>query len=575
MAAAKPHFETHPQPLAYLLELIENRNLALPDFQRDFVWDAASTQDLLASIGSRFPAGTLLFLDQQGSKPALRPREFDEAPALEGKNPQMIVLDGQQRLTSLYQALYGRGDYLFFVDLNELLDSADLERAIGHTTQKRAEKEIGDLDQQANTLRLPLTVLRDPGFDEWLDEIIERLEAANGKEFMAKEHKKELRDVYKSHLKPLLEYSFPVVDLPRTTEIEAVCKIFETLNRTGVKLTVFELLVARFWPEGISLRSLWDEARDQYDILEDYEVDPYWLLQSICLRSGGETPSVQRQDVLKLNRDAIQGHWDAVVSGAAAALELLRDECGVLTAKWLPYSAVLVPMAAIWPKVDRLSGPAKGAARKKLKQYFWCAVFAGAFDASPNSAAVKHYQEIGTWLEGDAEPEVVRTIGSHFNGDILLEAKIGQRALYRGVMALTITHGALDFHNGKPLTPARLVDQKIDAHHVFPSKYLEEQLGQGEAGDPSSPQLILNRALIDKQTNRSIKKRAPSDYLQEIKEELGKDVVKVLDSHLLPSKPKGGLWSDDYEGFILERQELVLSELEHLTGKKIARSQGD
>jgi len=131
-------------------------------------------------------------------------------------------------------------------------------------------------------------------------------------------------------------------------------------------------------------------------------------------------------------------------------------------------------------------------------------------------------------------------------------------------------HGALDFHNFQPLTSERLTERKIDAHHVFPRKYLQIQ---GESGHvSSSSDLVLNRALIDKQTNRSIQDRAPSDYLEEIDSVLTGDLGTVLDSQLLPSDRDGGLWSDDYEAFLLERQKLIVAELEAVTGQQIASS---
>lgn len=195
-------------------------------------------------------------------------------------------------------------------------------------------------------------------------------------------------------------------------------------------------------------------------------------------------------------------------------------------------------------------------------------MFSGAFDASPNSGAVRHYQELGKWLDGGAAPEVLSTLGVRFNADFLLEAKIGQRALYRGVMALTVTHGALDFHNFQPLTSERLTERKIDAHHVFPRKYLQNNGQSGETA--ASADLVLNRALIDKQTNRSIQDRAPSSYLTEIDDVLAGDLSTVLDSQLLPSDKTGGLWLDSYETFLVERQKLIIAELEAVTGQQIA-----
>ena len=132
-----------------------------------------------------------------------------------------------------------------------------------------------------------------------------------------------------------------------------------------MKLTVFELLVARFYAQGIDLRAQWEDAREKYDILEDFGIDPYWLLQSVSLRATKPTPAAQRGDVLKLDKAGINAHWDAAVEGMAHSLELLREE-GILTAKWLPYSAVLIPMAAIWSKVSERKGADVGAARTML-----------------------------------------------------------------------------------------------------------------------------------------------------------------------------------------------------------------
>jgi hypothetical protein len=324
-------FKTNPEKLDLLLRQIDSKRLAVPDFQRDFVWDGAAIQDLLVSVALEYPAGSLLFLKQQAAS-QFKSREFTGAPPLDDAEPSELVLDGQQRLTSLYLAVYGKGDYRYFVNFQGLLDGEDLELCIFHLPEKRAAPIIASLQTQARDLFFPLPALYDGGFEQWLDEVIELREGAD-EGLDGKKLKKDLRDVFRQYVKPIQDYEFPVVDLPGETSIDAVCKIFETLNRTGVKLTVFELLVARFYAKGIDLRKQWDDAREQYEILDEFGVDPYWLLQSISLRATKPTPAAQRGDVLKLDKTAINAHWDAAVEGGAKALELLRDE-GILTAKW-------------------------------------------------------------------------------------------------------------------------------------------------------------------------------------------------------------------------------------------------
>ncbi len=107
-------FETDKRPLTFLLDQVDQGDLALPDFQRSFVWDANATRELITSIVASYPAGSLLLL--QGGARVFRPRAVEQAPAINGQ-PPYLVLDGQQRLTALYQAFTGKGSHRFFLNI--------------------------------------------------------------------------------------------------------------------------------------------------------------------------------------------------------------------------------------------------------------------------------------------------------------------------------------------------------------------------------------------------------------------------------------------------------------------------
>src|SRR4030042_5208525 len=107
------------QPLKFLPEMIQNREMALPDFQRDFVWDPYATDELIESIISNYPAGTLLRI-KSGQQLLFQPRAFEGAPEVIGIKPGYLILDGQQRLTSLYQAFYGKGEHRYYLNLTGL-----------------------------------------------------------------------------------------------------------------------------------------------------------------------------------------------------------------------------------------------------------------------------------------------------------------------------------------------------------------------------------------------------------------------------------------------------------------------
>ena len=137
---------------------------------------------------------------------------------------------------------------------------------------------------------------------------------------------------------------------------------------------MFDLLAARFWPEDVRLRDLWEVAQREYPIIADFEVDPYYLLQSVSLFTAKAAPSCKRGDVLQMAVGQIQVGWQPIVQGLVEFLQMLRDDCGVIVSRWLPYNTILIPGAAAFATVGAMTGPKVGAARNKIKKWFWCSV---------------------------------------------------------------------------------------------------------------------------------------------------------------------------------------------------------
>ena len=109
-------------------------------------------------------------------------------------------------------------------------------------------------------------------------------------------------------------------------------------------------------------------------------------------------------------------------------------------------------MAAIWPKVEEKKGAEVGKARGMIATYFWCSVFTGSYDSSPNSQAVRDYTQLEKWLDGGPEPDVVKNY--LFDVDELLVAGTGRRALYRAVMALTLRRAPRTFTRASRSQPS-------------------------------------------------------------------------------------------------------------------------
>ena len=547
-----------PHSLKELLAEIHNRTTALPDFQRDFVWDPSATQELIVSIANSYPAGSILRV--RDTNRVFAEREFEGAPKLNGHKHTYLVLDGQQRLTSLYQAFYGVGDHRYYLDLRILMNGGDFEDAVFHlrANHKRVSL-IEHLEYQAKELTIPLSILKNGtgAFTRWIMKITplwpdeQRISLQSA-----------LMEAYDQWIQTIDDYQFPVVTLSENTSPAALCTIFETLNRTGVKLSVFELLTARFWPSNIKLRELWATAQTKYPIISDFEVDAYYVLQSIALVSR-KSPSCKRSDVLDLKHDNITTWWQPVVEALALGLTILRDDCKVMLPKWLPYQTMLAPLSAVLAKSGMPKTPEAGVQREMVKRWFWCSVFAQAYENSPNTQAAKDVGELLAWFDEGSAPETVTAF--RFDPNILREVTPRQRSVYRGTICLILGTGtgARDFHTQTVITGNLMTQEGIDDHHIFPNGFLLHKQG---ITSTSTRDCVLNRTLIDRTTNQMISDRAPSQYLADIRDTKHFPFDAVLGSHCLPTGDDSPLWSDDYDAFRTWRQERIWQEIQRVTG---------
>lgn len=195
--------------------------------------------------------------------------------------------------------------------------------------------------------------------------------------------------------------------------------------RSAIKAAPFELISARAFAGGHSLYDFWNRALERYPILGDFHVKPYYLLQCIALRLG---LSCKRRSVVSLPADDIAREWDSALESMAAIVTFLRNECGVLTPKWLPYEPMLIPLATVWNEVAGTTGPSHGAMRSKLT-WFWCASFTGEYESSSATLAERDVPALKSWLAGGDEPEVVRAF--RWNPERWSTVTTRQQVLYR------------------------------------------------------------------------------------------------------------------------------------------------
>jgi hypothetical protein len=540
-------------PLEELLNEIHKGDTKLPEFQRSFVWEAEDTQNLLISIASNYPAGSILRLrDVQG---AFKIRDFAGAPQTAPPH-QFLILDGQQRLTSMYQALYGVGTHRYYLDLEIIKTDADLSEDETITYESIKKKSTvtleGSIEQQVLKRKFPFSAIygRSGGFWKWVDDAREFIEEDKKADFNS-----EMRDLYSKWIEIIEKYQFPLVTLNRNASTEAICTIFETLNKTGVRLSVFELMTARVWKDDINLPELWKSACTQHPIFEDYKIDPYYILQAISL-SSKENPSCKKKDILALDSITIAAHWPKVVESLAYGLQILREDCKIINRKWLPTPSMLGPLAAMLA-ISQASGAAVGAHRLLVVRWLWCSIFGERYQAAANTRAEKDVADMKSWFKGGNPPDHIKNF--RFDKEILREIyKAG--SIYKGVICLTLVNRALDFHTRREINEEMVLSGIVDDHHIFPDNYLKTHL---DIKDEVKRSCVLNRTLINRDTNRSIWDSSPSDYLQEIFEHF--DHEPILNSHLIPAGPRSPLLLNDYEEFLNQRADLVMNEIEKVT----------
>jgi hypothetical protein len=585
-------FDSTKEHLQALLLAIKSGNIQLPDFQRGWVWDDNHVKSLLASISLSFPIGAVMLYETGNPDVRFKPRPIEGVDIKGKKDPEWLVLDGQQRLTSLFQALFSgkvvltrdtRGQPIerwYYLDIQTALNpDADREDAIiSVPADKKIRNFRGEVekDKDYSTIALecqqgmfPLPLVFDSvGYHTWMMEYVK-----SGAERMQTWDRLVQEIVYRFQ-----QYQVPLIKMFKNTPKEAVCQVFEKVNTGGVSLTVFELLTATYAADDYNLRDDWDK-RDKTlrkeNLLQTLQNDD--LLQAISLLASlkrrndaivqnmdaRRIPAVtcKRKDILRLTLEDYQAWADIATKGLKDAARFIHEQ-KIFSARDLPYRTQLIPLAAILAALGERAE--HDGVRRKLVRWYWCGVFGELYGGSTETRFAKDLWEVLIWLDGGEEPTTIAD--SNFASNRLYTLRSRNSAAYKGLYALLIKEGGLDFRTGEGITTQMYFDDKIDIHHVFPQAYCKKH------GIPANRyDCIINKTPISAKTNRIISGNAPSVYLEKLKKQSGiadDRMQEILASHVIsPSH----LEQDDFDGFFEMREAALLERIEKATGKTVQR----
>ena len=471
----------HMMHLTELVTGISDGELGIPEFQRDFDWSETDIRSLLATIFAGWPAGSLLFLDARAAMFKLRP--FENGPPIKA-DPTYVVLDGQQRLTSVFQALTNVGDSVFAVEWS-LDRGTDLEEGIVSFRKDVWEEHYSTQVQQFDRKIIPVSALLSATkFFTWRDDLLSMLPA-----YEAAQAKEAITRTYSQRLSNIHDYEFPVVLLDRKTDAHAISRIFERVNRTGLKLGAFDLMVAKTFSANWNLRDKWVEARERHPMLASFfEEDGMPLLQSIALLQVGD---LRQSAVLNLETKAVRERWDRVAAAADEAIGFLRVRCGVVRRDFMPYPNMLPPLIALAHE-GRLTSNSSD-----VERWFWDASFSGAYDAAANTRLVAHYKDLLAGnLKGNDERKIV---------SLNTVTRKSDRALWTAFNCLLVS--MVERSKGAPLAPELVSELDVS------SLYSVNQVVASNA-DPAQVRSALNSILVPRRFNFMTRKVGSDEALK-------------------------------------------------------------
>lgn len=587
-------FKTHPVALKDLMRECHEGKLQLPDFQRGWVWDQDRIIDLLASISEGFPVGALMTLDASGEV-AFAVRPVEGAP--EASKPlEAYLLDGQQRMTSLYQSTSTRKAVLtqtakkrparlhFYFDIRAALNPNTARRdAIVPVPEDRIIRgnfgrdvvlDLSSEEKEFDALHFPIDRIFDA--QVWVQEaltwVLKDMEAR-------KDHMVLINDFSKAVINNFADYQVPVITLGKDTSRAAVCLVFEKVNTGGKALDAFELVTAMYAGQEFHLRDDWKARRDRLvkqAVLAN--VEPVEFLQAISLlhtkavrakaeEEGRDPPAISatRNSLLQLPLTAYLEYADRVEQGYVTAAKFLHG-LKIFRARDLPYHTQLVPLVAILAELG--SSWENDAVRQRLAQWYWCGVFGELYGSAVESRFALDIRDVPRWIAGGHIPQTIER--ADFREERLRTLRTRLSAAYKGVHALLMRTGAEDFRSGQPFDQTIFFDENVDIHHIFPEAWCKSNQIRPEVYNS-----IVNKTPLSARTNRILGGSAPSSYLARI--EKGSDSNPAisperLDAILFSHEIEPSLLrADDFDAFMMARRERLLLLIEGAMGKAAVR----
>lgn len=510
--------QSGPRPEAALIQSLNDRvrtgDIRVPAFQRGFVWRQPQVLDLMDSIRRNYPVGTILLWFTEERLEIEKELAGFPLPDHRVGYPVNYILDGQQRLGSIYGVLHYPGPPGESHPFNV---SVDLEKMIFSQTPASPGPTNLRMYDVGDTSRF-----------------LARLAQAE-----ADDPSGELRRRAEGVFNAFLRYALPTVTLADPT-LREVGTIFERINSKGTRLTVFDLMVAATWGGGFDLRGTVRAARKELARHGFGKISDVAVLQLLAAnRTGGAgrdaIDQLRDHNEAELREAAKRTH-----EGLRRAADFLKSEFRVGSADFLPYERQLQALAYARGRQGRMSAQAT----RMVRRWFWRTSFTERYRRGGEGLFDEDLATLLTIAQGEGDLD---RFGKDVPPASIFRSTFRKGTALTGAFAALLAHAEpLNLRSGTRIDTSQVLSSynRKEFHHIFPQRYLAPTIPASQSN------LLANICMLAADDNKWVGKRAPSDYIRELQANHGDEFGALMQSNLIPAEALPALLNDDYPTFI-------------------------
>lgn len=546
-----------------LVNKVRHGELALPEMQRRYVWPATRVRDLLDSLYRGYPSGTILVWETDEE---IETRELavksSKAPTTSQK---LLLLDGQQRVTSLAAILSGEPVYVrgrkrpidilfnlehpdgppieimeveendFSADVEDIEDEETAERDIQEEMRKRTFV-VASRALQNDPLWVPVSDI----FKKTDKEILKPIGITSDDEKWDK-YSDRLQKIRK-----IADYPYVMQVLEKNMTYEEVTEIFIRVNSLGIKLRGSDLALAQITSRWKGFINLIEDFAGKFNDNENYIIETGLPVRMLVVFA---THQSRFRTVGKISKDKLEESWKVAKDGLDYAINFLRENAGIDNLSLLSSPFLLIPIAVYW--IQKKNEVLTQEEEYKLLHWFYLAHMRGHYSMGSSESILE--ADLGILFKGKTLDDLTEQLLLHVK-----KFTVDSNDLFgRGIRSPFFTmlyfvlkqNDAKDWWSGLKLSERHIGSaHTIQFHHIFPKSLLKDKYDKKEINE------IANMAFIGGKTNRQITNKEPINYLE--KEVVAKRGEEALISQLIPLDKK--MWEiDNYQEFLIYRRKAI------------------